>query len=267
MQKTTHAAYWTDGGALKKGEAADFFPFFDGGKHVISLVGGGGKSTLLDYLAGCFAARGQRAVIMTTTRMACPEHVCMSMEDCRARWREGLYAACGERMENGKFRAPEDTLLAQILDEADAVVIEADGAHMLPCKAPAAHEPVILPQSDIVIGVVGAEALGQTVDGICHRPQYVCALLGCEGDHRLTAQDMAQILLSSMGTRKDVGERDFYVVINKCDDEKRIGDGREILAALAQRGQTKALLTSFAKGIESSLKNLETAAKRRRVKG
>jgi len=251
MQKIASAAYWLDGGLLKTGEAADFFPFFDGKKHVISLVGGGGKSTLLEYLARCFAARGMRTVIMTTTRMACPEHVCMSMEQCRTRWREGLHAACGERLENGKFRAPEDALLAQILAEVDAVIIEADGAHMLPCKAPEAHEPVILPQTDIVIGVMGVEALGRTVDEICHRPQCVRALLGCEGDHCLTAQDMAQILLSPMGTRKDVGERDFYVVINKCDDEERLRGGRRVLDALAMRGQTNAVLTSFAIGIEN----------------
>ena len=248
MQKKTSAAHWMDGGTLKTGEAADFFPFFDGKKHVISLVGGGGKSTLLEYLACCFAARGMHTVIMTTTRMACPEHVCSSIEQCRLRWREGLYAACGERTENGKFRAPADALLAQILDEADAVIIEADGAHMRPCKAPEAHEPVILPQTDIVIGVMGVEALGRMVDEICHRPQCVRALLGCAGDHRLAAQDMAQILLSPMGTRKDVGERDFYVVINKCDDKERLEAGWKVLDALAARGQTKAVLTSFAHG-------------------
>jgi len=240
------SAYWRSGDALISGRVQTYFPFFDGKKHVISLVGGGGKSTLLDYLAGCFAARGMKAAVMTTTRMACPEHICKTIEDCRACWARGEYASCGERTENGKFRAPEDELSKALLEEADAIIVEADGAHMLACKAPAEHEPVILPQSDIVIGVMGIEVLGYGVGEVCHRPQHVCALLDCDESHLLTAADLADILVSEKGTRKDVGARDFYVVLNKCDDEKRRKDGETVLSELEKRGQKNAVLTSFA---------------------
>lgn len=243
---TASRAYWLSESGLAAGSAADYFPFFDGKKHVISLVGGGGKSTLLEYLARCFAARGMRTAIMTTTRMACPAHVCMSMADCRACWARGEYAACGERTENGKFRAPDDALLQRLLEEADAIIVEADGSHRLACKAPAEHEPVILPETDIVIGVMGLEVMGRAVGEVCHRPQYVCALLGCEADHLLTAADMAQILLSEKGTRKNVGARDYYVALNKCDDAQRLQAGETVLSELERHGQTSAVLTSFA---------------------
>lgn len=233
------------GGTLRKGEAKDYFPFLDGKRHIISLVGGGGKSTLLAYLASCFAARGMRTAIMTTTRMACPDHICRSIEECRVCWAWGEYAACGERTENGKFRCPEDALLAQLLEEAEAIIVEADGAHRLACKAPAAHEPVILPQSDIVIGVMGVEVMGCAINDVCHRPEYVQALLGCGGDHLLSAEDMARILVSSNGTRKSVADREFYVVINKCDDAQRLEAGMSILRELELCGQRQAVLTSF----------------------
>jgi len=245
--KIASRAYWMHEDKMTSGSAQEYFPFFDGKKHVISLVGGGGKSTLLAYLADCFAARGMRTVVMTTTRMACPAHVCMSIEDCRACWKKGEYAACGQRTENGKFRAPEEALLAALLEEADAVIVEADGAHMRACKAPAEHEPVILPESDIVIGVMGAEVLGHAVGEVCHRPQYVCALLECTEDHLLTAQDMARILTSETGTRKNVGTREFFVVINKCDDEKRLENGIAVCEALKEYGQENCVLNSFAR--------------------
>lgn len=238
-------AYWLRGGELVSGSAEDYFPFFDGKKHVISLVGGGGKSTLLDYLATCFAARGMKTVILTTTRMACPAHISGSIEDCRACWARGEYAACGERTENGKFRAPTDDLLRALLEEADALIIEADGAHMRACKAPAEHEPVILPETDIVIGMMGVEVMGGAVGAVCHRPEHVCALLDCDMEHRLTAADMADIFVSEKGTKKNVGAREFYAVINKCDDAQRIEDGLKVLAALEARGQARAVLTSF----------------------
>ena len=247
MSRIESRAYWMHEGKLNTGSVQDYFPFFNGERHVISLVGGGGKSTLLEYLAARFAARGERTVIMTTTRMACPERVCMTMEDCRACWARGEYAACGQRTENGKFRAPQDALLRELLKEADAVVVEADGAHMRACKAPAAHEPVILPESDIVIGVMGVEVLGGQVDEVCHRPEQVCALLGCTGNHDLTAADMAEILLCEKGTRKNVGMREFYIVLNKCDDAARIRNGEAVMRELEKRGHTSTVLTSFAR--------------------
>lgn len=245
MQRIESKAYWLQGGAAHEGEAEAFFPFFDGERHVISLVGGGGKSTLLEYLASRFAARGLRTAIMTTTRMACPEYICRSIGQCRARWAQGQYAACGEQTENGKFRQPEAALLDQLLEEAQIVIVEADGSHRLACKAPAEHEPVILPQSDIVIGVMGVEVLGCAVDAVCHRPEYVRALLGCDGNHLLTADDLAKIFLSPKGTKKDVGCRDYFTVINKCDDAARREKGQGILQALARQGHENAVLTSF----------------------
>ncbi|MBR5302860.1 MAG: putative selenium-dependent hydroxylase accessory protein YqeC [Clostridia bacterium] len=238
-------AYWLHEGEVVSGSAQEYFPFFDGRKHVISLVGGGGKSTLLAYLAQRFAACGMRTVIMTTTRMACPQHICTTIADCRACWSRGEAAACGEKTENGKFRAPQDALLSALLQEADVIIAEADGAHMLACKAPAEHEPVILPQSDIVIGVMGVEVLGYAVGEVCHRPEHVCALLGCDEAHRLTAADMAGIFVSEKGTRKHVGSRDFYAVINKCDDETRVQAACAVLAELNKRGQEAVVLTSF----------------------
>ena len=240
-------ACWLKDGGLIKGSAEEFFPFFNGKKHVISLVGGGGKSTLMEYLAQRFAARGMKTAIMTTTRIARPEKTACSMEECRACWAGGEYAACGEAMENGKFRAPQQEMIDWLLEEADVIIVEADGAHMLACKAPAEHEPVILPQSDIVIGVMGIEVIGGAVGKVCHRPQYVCALLGCGMDHCLTAEDMADILLSEQGTRKNVGARDFYAVLNKCDDEQRMQDGMRVVDALKRRGHERAMLNSFKK--------------------
>ena len=243
--KMISQAYWPREDEWISGSVEDFFPFFDGKKHVISLVGGGGKSTLLAYLAERFAVRGMRTAVMTTTRTIFATDICQSIEACRVVWARGEYAACGEKLESGKYCAPHQALLAQLLKEAEIIIVEADGAHMLACKAPAEHEPVILPESDIVIGVMGLEVMGCAVGEVCHRPRHVCALLGCEEDHRLTAQDMAAILASDKGARKNVGSRDFYAVLNKCDDEERLAHGRQVLDALGK--QVPAVLTRFAR--------------------
>lgn len=238
------AACWLEGGRLVSGLPQDAFPFLSERGHVVSLIGGGGKTTLMYHLAEVSQGRGLRTAVMTTTKMGRPGPYCRSMAACRACWSAGEYAVCGERLNERKLVAPAPEFLAQLLAQADALFIEADGARRLPCKAPDAHEPVILPETDTVIAVMGLDALGQPVGEICLRAQHVQALLDCGPEHRLTGADMVRLLLSEQGSRKGVAQRDFFVVLNKCDDAQRLDEGRKILELLRAQGQMRAVLTA-----------------------
>ena len=268
--------YTLRGGALCEGDLEGAFPFLtDGRRHVIALVGGGGKTSLMFALARSFAERGMRTAATTTTRIFKPSDgsACDSFEECRARWDRGEYATWGRDLPDGRGGAQpgkqpghgcetiddrEDVrrwVRAQpgklgILDEADfarlvgaaeATLVEADGARRMPLKAPAAHEPVIPAQADIVIGVAGLDVLGQSIAEACFRPELVAGLLGCGVDHALTGEDVAKVLLSDAGARKDVGERTFYTVINKADDDARRAQGERILRMLGEN----AVMTRF----------------------
>lgn len=216
-----------------------------GGRHVISIVGGGGKTTLLHYLASRYAALGMKTAAMTTTRMGCPDGHCETIGDCRARWSRDEYAVVGQRLSNGKFRAPEDDVLAAVIGEADILLVEADGAHRRPLKFPAAYEPVLLPETDIVIAVAGLDALGAPAGAVCHRMPEAEALLHCDAQHAITEEDMTTVLLSPRGGRKGAEGRTYIVALNKCDDDARHGSGERILRLLARRGQTRAAMLYF----------------------
>lgn len=237
-------AYWMRDGGLKQGKPEAYFAFLKEKGHVVSLVGGGGKSSLQRYLARRFQENGMKTAAMTTTKIWRPAQFCTSIEDCRARWDAGEYAVCGEPFGEAKLSAPKEAFLAALLGEADAVVVEADGSRCLPCKAPAEHEPVILPKTDIVIAVMGLDALGKPVGEVCHRPERVCALLRCGEQHLITCEDAAKLLLSERGLRKGVGDRAYDVVLNKCDDALRLEQGKAILDILHAHGQTRAALTA-----------------------
>lgn len=238
------AAYWLDGEHLVRGAPQDAFPFLGERGHVVSLVGGGGKTTLMHHLAKASQARSLSTAVMTTTKMGCTGPFCQTIEECRACWAAGDYAVCGELGSERRLIAPTAAFLEQLLAQADAVFIEADGARRMPCKAPAAHEPVLLPRTDTVIAVMGLDALGHPIEEVCLRVQEVQALLECGPAHRLTGADMVRLLLCAQGSRKGVGQRDFFVALNKCDDAQRLAAGREILALLAAEGQTRAVLTA-----------------------
>ena len=237
-------AWRLEGEALVQGEPGAMLP----AGRVYALVGGGGKTTLAHQLAAHFRDAGKRAAVLTTTRMGLPECPCLTMDDCRAAWAEGAYAVCG-RMEDGHFRMPEAAFLAQLLAEADVLLTESDGARRKPCKAPADHEPVLLPQTDVILTVMGADALGQPVEAICHRPERVQAILGCDGAHRLTPADLAMLLLSPQGSRKGAEGRRCFAVLNKCDDDARRARGADVLRLLRARG-ADGMLTAFARRSE-----------------
>ena len=212
--------------------------------HVVSLVGGGGKTTLLYGMARLCAAEGQRVLVSTTTHIQRPSANYAPDEAVRdALWQAGTYAVAGSLAENGKLTQPPS--LSGWMAGADTVLLEADGAKHHPCKAPAAHEPVLLPESDIVLAVAGLSALGRPLSEVCFRLEQACALLGTAPETLLTPELLARLLASEKGGRKLVGNRRFSVVLNQADAPARIAAGEQTLALLRKKYEVQGVLTCF----------------------
>ena len=219
-------------------------PFLREKGHVVSLVGGGGKTTLLYGMARLCAAEGQRVLVSTTTHIQRPSANYALDEAARdAFWQAGTYAVAGSPAENGKLTQPPG--LSGWMAGADTVLLEADGAKHRPCKAPAAHEPVLLPESDIVLAVAGLSALGRPLAEVCFRLEQACALLGAAPETLLTPELLARLLASEQGGRKLVGNRRFSVVLNQADAPARIAAGEQILALLREKYEVQGMLTYF----------------------
>ena len=192
----------------------------DGKKHTICLVGGGGKTTVMYELAAMWAACGRRVLVLTSTHILRPVDGSFAADVPAVQnlWQQGHYAVIGTpELATGKLTAPPQDLYEALQLQADVILCEADGSKHHPCKAPAAHEPVLLPDSDIVLAVVGMDALGCPLAQACQRPQPAAAFLGCSLDSVIDEQMLAALLLSEQGARKNVGARAYYIVLNKCD--------------------------------------------------
>ena len=197
------------------------FDFFsDGKKHNICLVGGGGKTTVMYELAAAWAACGRRVLVLTSTHILRPVDGSFAADVPAVQnlWQQGRYAVIGTpEFATGKLTLPPQSVYEALKLQADVILCEADGSRHHPCKVPAAHEPVLLPDSDIVLAVAGMDALCRPLAQACQRPQLAAALLGCSAEKIIDAQMLVALLMSEQGARKNVGTRGFYIVLNKCD--------------------------------------------------
>ena len=197
------------------------FDFFsDGNKHNICLVGGGGKTTVMYELAAAWADCGRKVLVLTSTHILRPADGSFAADVPAVHnlWQQGRYAVIGTpEPATGKLTAPPQDLYEALQPQADVILCEADGSRHHPCKVPAEHEPVLLPDSDIVLAVAGMDALGRPLAQACQRSQLAAELLDCSAEKIIDAQMLASLLLSEQGARKNVGARAYYIVLNKCD--------------------------------------------------
>lgn len=203
---------------------------------IISLVGGGGKTSLMYKLGEIYSRKGFKVLLTTTTHIYEPEAlpVARSKKELSEAFKEKNAVVLGERAEGGKLRrSPE---LEDCLGLADIVIIEADGAKGLSCKAPESHEPVIIPQSDTVIALAGIDATGKRLADSVFRSERAMELLGADKDHIMTEEDIVAILSSPKGGMKHTEGKRYIALINKCDSEELRKKGKRIKDMLSEKG-------------------------------
>ena len=179
-----------------------------GDRELVSIVGGGGKSTLMFGLGNELAHAGRRVVMTTTTKMGRDQAlvvptVCWSADTVSTE--EALDGPGPVMLVTGgdhhKVTGPPPDLVDHLYADstADYIVVEADGSHGRPLKAPAAHEPVIPSASTTVIILMGIDAVGSPLGEVTHRVAQAMSFTGLKEDHILTPCNCAEILVHPDG--------------------------------------------------------------------
>ena len=168
----------------------------------VSVIGSGGKTSLLRYLS----ERLPGTVILTTSTHIYPfpgiPRVDVSRLD-REQALSGIRSvlSCGRvvclgRLEtSGKLADPSPVLPWEcLMTEADHILVEADGASGRPLKAHRPWEPVIPPCSGLTVCLAGASGIGRPVSEACHCPELFASLAGITPDTPVTAEHIAAVL-------------------------------------------------------------------------
>lgn len=232
-----------------------------GETELVALVGGGGKTSLMFALAAALTAAGRGVVLTTTTRISraevervptvylggrLPDGPREQAESEKrapvneSRWKRlprhettRLRTPClvlgssGQEKAKGVPLGLPRRLLAR--PEVDVLLVEADGAKMLPVKAPAAHEPAVPPGTTLFVTSIGIDALDGPLETVAHRPHLISRLTGRAASERLRPADVATLLTHPNGGLKGApaGAR-VLVFVNKVETAAQMASGREI---------------------------------------
>ena len=205
---------------MKLSEALDVRP------GVTAIIGGGGKTTLMECLAAELSAQA-RVIVCTTTHIY-PEQnmpclVSPTEAEVEAELARTRCVCVGSVSENGKFSAPE-LPFRSLCAMADFVIVEADGAKRLPLKAHASHEPVVPPEANQTILVVGASGFGRPMRESVHRAPIAAQALGVSEDTVVTPELWARFLKQeALHTR---------VLVNQAENEQEQTTARALAAGL-----------------------------------
>lgn len=206
-------------------------------RELVSIVGGGGKTTTLfalgDQLPG-------RVVLTTTTKMGSErdEGVPVLVGPTDTELDAHLATTPKALVWSDRSGHRADGVSPTDCDRwfgsglADHVIVEADGSRRKPFKAPYAYEPVIAEQTTTLLACIGAPALGQPIAMSCHRADAVVDIVGGTVDDPLTPRAAAQVLLSDAGSRKGLPTHArFAVLVHQVDphDDELV---RQLVAAI-----------------------------------
>lgn len=221
-------------------------------REVVSLVGAGGKTTLMFRLAKELLLAGKKVVSTTTTKILQPsseETPCLFVHSDEEKLKQLALqhiekfrhiTLCREKLELRKLKGISPDLVNLLCNflEIDVMIVEADGAAGRPVKAPREWEPVIPPSSTLVVGILGVDGFGKELnEENVFQAERISQLTGIPMRGKMTCEGMAILMVHPQGIFKGAPHSSRRVaLINKVDVPEGMRWGREIGKEILKKG-------------------------------
>lgn len=161
------------------------------------------------------AARRAHVIVATSTKMFvpdwCPVLFDPTMDEVRLALSTHPIVCVGRiHRPTGKLDAPR-MAFSELEAAADYLLVEADGAKMLPLKAHAEHEPMIPECAKRTVCVVGIDGVGSPISQACHRAERFAQLADASTADAVTPEMVARVL--------EAEDLHDMVLINKVESD------------------------------------------------
>lgn len=216
-----------------------------GEREVISLTGGGGKTSLLFALADELSSHGRGIVLTTTTKIWEPHPspsfalFLSSRFSEMSDWISGrlqghpYLVVAEERLGNGKLKGIPTRWVERLASMPGVLVflVEADGAAGRSLKAPREDEPVVPENTSLMVPVAGIDILGCPLnERYVFRAELASRLLRLQPGQEVTAEIIAG-LLALLLKKRPPGAR-VIPFLNKADLPGFLEKGRSLARQL-----------------------------------
>jgi probable selenium-dependent hydroxylase accessory protein YqeC len=225
------------------------------GREVICLVGGGGKTTLMFGLAKELAAGGLCVITTTTTKILKPspsetEKLILNNDEdalltqLLQEINNHLHITIARgKLQSGKLEGITRKMAIRLseFEQVSHIIIEADGAAHHSLKAPNDTEPVVPPNTSLVIAVAGIDAFGSRLEEeTVFRADIAARLLQVPLGTIVSAELMATLITHPRGILKGIPDTARIVpFINKIDLDDGLAKARQVAREILVRGNSR----------------------------
>lgn len=180
--------------------------------RIITLIGGGGKTSLMFLWARGLREQGFAVVTTTTTKMCndtppefriTPTATLVTAQAILQKSNDAIPLLIGEYLaaENKLAGIPADWVDSLGRDfPATFFLVEGDGSAGRSLKAHLPHEPVVPSATTLLTPVIGLDVLGRPLDArYVHRPELFAERVGMNPGEPITPDAILKILFGSKG--------------------------------------------------------------------
>lgn len=204
----------------------NLYPFYK--YHVISLIGGGGKTSMLFRLGDELKQHYAHVCLSTTTHMMYPMQIATEniflhddTEVLKAmlHHHDMIYAAA--LYQDKKLTKPCDAVLSTIEQEAGIVLYEADGSKHLPIKCMGEHEPALRDSTQLCVQMIGYSCMDKPLSQVLHRYELACSSWGWNDTEKMDVNKLIQLATYNFTKVKTDTK---LLVINQIDEHLSLED-------------------------------------------
>jgi probable selenium-dependent hydroxylase accessory protein YqeC len=219
---------------------------------VISIVGAGGKTTLMFTLAKESKQMDLKVLLLTTTKIGIPRKQNYDFIDFtgnlfinKNKFTPGIYINAPLVKNKNKVDSTDISKLKNQICKFDLILIEADGAAKKSLKAWEDYEPVIPEFTTKTIGIIDISSVDKEISEInIHRIEKFLKLTNSKIGAKITINHLKKIIESEKALFKNSkGEKILF--INKVETEKNLQDAKKLKGLI----KIKTFITSLHKGI------------------
>ena len=231
---------------------------------VISLIGAGGKTSLMFHLAKELTDSGKTVLTTTTTKIFLPgpdqspvtiieNTVGELVRKSESHLNHYPHFSAGSRHDavTGKLNGFAPDIIDQLWQTRlfDWIIVEADGARRKPLKATNSHEPVIPGATTHLILVTGLDAVGTMLDDkYVHRAKLFSENTGLAPGETIDEQSIAISTAIEIKKARTMSHPRFnFVFLNKADTPERMASGQKIAKLLQTNKNIFQIITASLK--------------------